>query len=108
MVCEEREENMKAWFLARIKGAGTVADPYRADLPDVPLNTTALIPSKPDGTPKYTYCLVKVSGKPENVEAVKTHAGIIKELTSLADVKTEGDKLQSGFNPDDMDIPDVV
>jgi len=39
---------MKAWFLAKIKGTGTFNDPYRADLPDVPLNTTSCIPSNPD------------------------------------------------------------
>lgn len=43
--------------LARVIGSGTIDDPFRADV-DKP--ASALIPSKPDGTPRFNWCLVRL------------------------------------------------
>jgi hypothetical protein len=47
------------WYLARIVGAGTIADPYRAATADRATSHTAVIPTKADGTPRYAWALVQ-------------------------------------------------
>lgn len=49
----------KRYAISPIIGSGTVEDPYRAAIAEVPETaTSALIPSKPDGSPKWRFAFV--------------------------------------------------
>jgi hypothetical protein len=53
---------MIRWMVSPIIGTGTISDPYRASVADVSgVNEAALIPSNPDGTPKYHFALCLVA-----------------------------------------------
>lgn len=56
---------MNRYGIFRIVGSGTEQDPYRPDLTGLTVigqtNSVMLIPSKPDGSPKYRYAFGEVS-----------------------------------------------
>jgi hypothetical protein len=51
----------RRYYLAPIIGSGTLADPYRARVDVHVKNWSALIPSKPDGTPLFAWALCAVN-----------------------------------------------
>jgi hypothetical protein len=51
----------KRWFLSPVVGTGSENDAYRSKIADFGVNHVAVIPSKPDGTPRFGWCLVKVN-----------------------------------------------
>lgn len=51
----------KRWFICPVVGTGTSDDPWRAKAHDLNVNCTAVIPSNPDGSPQFNWCLVKVA-----------------------------------------------
>jgi hypothetical protein len=51
----------RRWYLCPVVGTGTEDDSYRAKVADFGVNHIAVIPSKPDGTPRFGWCLVKVN-----------------------------------------------
>lgn len=51
----------KRWLLCPVIGAGTEDDPYRAKVQDYGVDHSAVIPSLPDGTPRFGWCLVHAS-----------------------------------------------
>lgn len=48
---------MIGYGATKVIGSGTMDDPYRADV-NVPCSS--IIPSNPDGTPKFNWCLVRL------------------------------------------------
>jgi hypothetical protein len=50
----------KRFYLAPVVGSGTDLDPYRAKVPSG-TNYVTVIPSKPDGTPAFPWCVVRVA-----------------------------------------------
>lgn len=51
----------KRWFLCPVVGTGAADDPYRAKAHDYGVDYSAVIPSNPDGTPRFNWCLAKVA-----------------------------------------------
>jgi hypothetical protein len=51
----------RRYYLAPIVGSGTMADPYRARVDLHSKNWSAVIPSKPDGTPRFAWALCIVA-----------------------------------------------
>lgn len=52
---------MKRYAICPVIGSGAEGDPYRAKMP-VGMNHVAVIPSNPDGTPRWPWALVEVAG----------------------------------------------
>jgi hypothetical protein len=50
----------KRWYIAPVIGTGAEEDAYRPKVPEG-INWVAVIPSNPDGTPRFNWCLVKVA-----------------------------------------------
>lgn len=73
----------KRYCISPVVGAGTFANPYRPAVADV-CPATALIPSKPDGSPKYrfAFCLVAT----DNLSAVLA----VSNLYALPDYPLDG------------------
>ena len=61
---------MKHFYIAPV----TNSQPYRPDIPAT--RWSCAIPSKPDGTPKYNWCLVLVSGSQAVHDAVDAAPGV--------------------------------
>lgn len=51
----------RRFYLSQIIGDGTELNPYRADVADLGKPYAAIIPSNPDGTPKFQRALVIVN-----------------------------------------------
>ncbi len=52
---------MKRYAICPVIGSGAEDDPYRAKVP-TSMNHVAVIPSHPDGTPRWPWALVEVAG----------------------------------------------
>jgi hypothetical protein len=52
---------MKRWLICPIVGTGTSKDAYRPKLRDLGVDYVAHIPSNPDGTPKFNWCICLAS-----------------------------------------------
>lgn len=51
------------YYISPIIGNGSEDNPFRAKISDYPgVSCSSIIPSKPDGTPRFTWTLVYVSG----------------------------------------------
>lgn len=48
-------------YFAPITGTGADSDPYRAKVADLAVSHVAVIPSRPDGTPRFPWALVMVA-----------------------------------------------
>lgn len=48
-------------YFAPVIGTGTATDPYRATVADLAVSHVAVIPSRPDGTPRFPWALVTVA-----------------------------------------------
>lgn len=53
---------MKRFYLSPVIGTGVKGDPFRAKIADTGHSYAALIPSKSDGTPASSWCLVVAGG----------------------------------------------
>ena len=49
------------WFLCPIVGTGGDKDPYRSRLRDLGITHVSHIPSNPDGTPQFSWCICLAS-----------------------------------------------
>lgn len=52
---------MKSWAICQVIGSGTLEDPYRAAIDNYG-DSTVLLPTNEDGTPKYGVALVLFDG----------------------------------------------
>lgn len=83
---------MYLWMISPITGTGTISDPYRASVEDVPgVNSAALIPSNPDGTPKYKFALCLVAATSQSIVAGVTNSYVFPSYPY--------DSLMSGMDP---------
>ena len=83
----------KRYTISPVVGNGTEANPYRALVSDVSLTiSSAVIPSKPDGTPKYGFALCIVS--------TSNLAGVLAVLNSFTFPDYSLDAQMSGMESD--------
>lgn len=60
---------MKRFYVAPVIGDGTEFNPYRPKVANYAVNWSVILPSKPDGTPLFPWCLVIV-GAPDHTALV--------------------------------------
>ncbi len=64
---------MKRYAICPVIGTGAESDAYRAKVPTT-MNHVAVIPSYPDGTPRWPWALVEVAG--EDLSALDRDAAV--------------------------------
>lgn len=120
---------MKRYYISPIIGDGTSQNPYRASVADVSqTNTNTIIPSKPDGTPKYgfAFCIIgtlnptgtaqvtnsltfpdyPLDGRMDGMEAVTRAA--FKQSAEAYDLDGNGLNLDMTFYGDSSSYRDVI